>query len=183
MALARVGACHPIMTPEAQEAILHEALGLGRSTRVDVDAIYAGVQQIRGASSFNQVVNHRVKKMLKNVKQQVNIEEHTTRFVSHSCLERALGPTQATKQWATTCFPLTLFCVDGEELTQAETLARWLSLKYTWAQCTQYFARYARYKLDSAREPDAAWLSRVRGTLREEAAVRLRTHREGLAPV
>ncbi len=162
------------MTAEAQEAILHEALGLRRSTLVDVDSIYAGIEQIRAAPSFNQEVEKRVKKMLKIVKQQVNIEEHTTHFVSHSCLVRVLGVREATKQWASTCFPLTLFRVNGEELTQAETLALWSSLEYTWDQCTQYFAGYERYKLDSAREPDAAWLLRVRGTLREEAAVRLR---------
>ena len=89
----------------------------------------------------------------------------------------AAGVSEATKLWTTSCFTLELYSVDGEVLTKAEAIQRWLGEGYSFTECLKYFGRYKGCQPHSIRPVDAAWLANVKATLFTQAARHLQTHR------
>ena len=119
---------------------------------------------------------NRAKKLTKNIKQQVVANDCSCKFVTHTCLVTTVGVSKAAKLWKTTCFTLELYSVDGEVLTKAEAIQRWLGEGYSFPVCLKYFGRYKRCQPHSIRSVDAAWLANLKATLFTRTAMRLQNH-------
>ena len=177
--LVAMNQAHPLLTVETQVALLEEAVGFATTmTEHTLDDVVERVRSTQVQPCLNQDVKRRVKKLTKNIKQQVDANVCSCKFVTHTCLVTAVGVSEATKLWTTSCFTLELYSDDGEGLPKAEAIQRWLGEGYSFTDCLKYFGRYKRCQPHSIRPVDAAWLAELKDTLFTQAATHLQKHRE-----
>ena len=109
-------------------------------------------------------------------------------FVTFSCLREVLNESDATKEWASHCFTLELYIVEGKHLTKAEAIQGWLLRRWKFKECVEYWHDLRPFRcppiwVDGKQQPllrevDAVWREGVEARLTAQIAPRLQRFRD-----